>query len=118
MFGQYDEGEDIKQGINDLASNKHYIISFDKIDPSLVFFHEGDGQMFSIITNKTKKDAEYKEMLQLINIQSIGNLVTELPDYKKFNQSEFIKSLEINYCLNLYKETKDNDIKLLLENTF
>ena len=38
--------------------------------------------------------------------------------FKKFNQSEFIKSLEINYCLNLYKETKDNEIKLLLENTF
>ena len=38
--------------------------------------------------------------------------------FRKFNQSEFMKSLEINYCLNLYKETKDNDIKLLLENTF
>ena len=38
--------------------------------------------------------------------------------FRKFNQSEFMKSLEINYCLNLYKETKDNEIKLLLENTF
>jgi hypothetical protein len=38
--------------------------------------------------------------------------------FRKFNQSEFIKSLEINYCMNLYKETNDNEIKLLLENKF
>ena len=38
--------------------------------------------------------------------------------FKKFNQSEFIKSLEINYCMNLYKETNDNEIKLLFDNNF
>lgn len=38
--------------------------------------------------------------------------------FKKFNQGEFIKSLEINYCMNVYKETKDNEIKLLLDNKF
>lgn len=38
--------------------------------------------------------------------------------FKKSNQGEFIKSLEINYCMNAYKETKDNEIKLLLDNKF
>ena len=38
--------------------------------------------------------------------------------FRKFNQSEFIKSLEINYCMNLYKETNDNEIKLLFDNNF
>jgi len=38
--------------------------------------------------------------------------------FRNISQVEFIKSLEINYCMNLYNETKDNEIKLLLENKF
>ena len=96
MFGQYDEGEDIKQGINDLASNKHYIISFDKIDPSLVFFHEGDGQMFSIITNKNPNDDEYKKFLNLKNCQITKKEEkhTKLPNYKEYKQVDFLRELK------------------------
>lgn len=38
--------------------------------------------------------------------------------FRKINQVEFLRSLENNYCMNLYKETNDNEIKLLLENKF
>ena len=55
LFGQYEEEKDNQNAINNLANNKHEVVSFDKIDPSLVFFHEGDGQLFSIITNKNPK---------------------------------------------------------------
>ena len=41
--------------MNDLANDRHTVISFDQIDPSLLFFHEGDGESFSIITNKKKR---------------------------------------------------------------
>ena len=55
LCGIYDEGKDINNAINDLANAQHEVISFDKIDPSLLFFHEGDGESFSIITNKKSK---------------------------------------------------------------
>ena len=58
-FGQYDENEDIGKAIKSLAKNEHFKISFDNLDSSLVFFHEGSGEMFSIITNKNTK---YEEM--------------------------------------------------------
>ena len=110
-YGIYNENQDLEKAINNLAKEVTDVISYDKINPSLVFFHEKSSPLFSIITNKTKKDAEYKEMLQLINIQSIGNLVTELPDYKKFNQSEFLN--ELKNILNI----GENQLKILEEIT-
>ena len=38
--------------------------------------------------------------------------------FKKLNQIKLLKEMEINFCLNLYKKTKDNEIKLILENKF
>jgi hypothetical protein len=38
--------------------------------------------------------------------------------FKKYEQFPSLKKLEIEYCIGLYKKTKDNDIKLLLENQF
>ena len=97
LFGQYNEGEDINQAINNLANDQHEVISFDKIDPSLLFFHEGDGQLFSIITNKNKSDQEYKDLLAIKNSQSFDekNMITELPDYKdeKFTKEKFLEEL-------------------------
>jgi hypothetical protein len=50
VFGQYDENKYIDSGLKDMAEDEHFIISFDKIDPSLLFFHEGNGEQFSFIT--------------------------------------------------------------------
>jgi hypothetical protein len=41
LFGQYDEGKDINKAVNDLAKCNHEVISYEKIVPSLLFFHEG-----------------------------------------------------------------------------
>ena len=38
--------------------------------------------------------------------------------FKKFNHSQLLKELEINFCKELYKKTNDNEIKLLMENKF
>ena len=96
MFGQYNEGEDIKNGIDNLANDEHYIISFDKINPSLVFFHEGDGQMFSIITNSNPEDEEYHKFLDLKNCQITGNekKYTQLSNYKEYEQTDFLRELK------------------------
>ena len=97
ITGKYDEDEDINNAVKDLAINeKKDIISFDKIDPSLLFFHEGEGQLFSIITNKNKSDKEYKDLLDLQNSQAITkkDIIPELPNYKKFTQKQFLEELK------------------------
>ena len=38
--------------------------------------------------------------------------------FKKYKQLPLLKELENNYCYNLYKNTNDSNIKLLLENKF
>lgn len=51
----------------------------------------------------------------------VNNLCKRMSFYyyfKKLNQIKLIKEMEINFCLNLYKNTKDNEIKLILENKF
>ena len=47
--GEYKEEEQEEVAIKAL-SNLQEIINFDKIKPSLIFFHEGEGQEFSIIS--------------------------------------------------------------------
>jgi hypothetical protein len=65
-FGIYEEKKDLEKAINKLAKDVEDVVSYDKIDPSLVFFHENTSELFSIITNKAKDDEEYKELLNLI----------------------------------------------------
>jgi len=97
ITGKYDEDEDINNAVQNLAINeKKEIISFNKIDPSLLFFHEGEGQLFSIITNKNKSDKEYKDLLDLQNSQAIKkkDFISELPNYRKYTQKQFLKELK------------------------
>ena len=68
LFGQYDEGEDIKNAIDNLSKNKSGKFSFEKVDSSLLFFHEGNKGGFSILTNKDSKDKEYINLLNLYNL--------------------------------------------------
>jgi len=69
LFGQYDESKDINKFINDLAKHQLKYLSFEKIDPSILFFHEGDRPLLSFITNKGKSDQEYKDLLAIKNSQ-------------------------------------------------
>ena len=120
LFGQYDEGNDINQAINNLANDQHEVISFDQIDPSLLFFHEGEGQLFSIITNKDKSDQEYKDLLAIKNSQAFTkkDLINEFPDYKKFGQKQFLEELkEILDIKNPVEKRTDNELISLEEIT-
>ena len=124
--GQYDEEKENLEAIKALSTQEEPI-SFKKIKPSLIFFHEGEGQGFSIISTCNKEEPEYKDLLNLRNSQiriinylkenSIQNdkeyepqeLYKELNDYyNKFNQKDFLKELkEILDIKNpLYKEEK------------
>ena len=116
---QYNEGEDIKKAINDLAKNdKKEVVSFDKIDNSLLFFYEGEGQSFSVITNKPKNDQEYKDLLKLKNSQVMNkkDLLKELPNYKGYSQKQFLEELkEILEIKNPVEKDTKNPLKSLEE---
>jgi len=96
QFGIYDEEKDLNNAINNLSKDVKDVISFDKIDPSLIFFHEGKSESFSIITNKPKNDPEYKNMLALKNSQFEYGVkgFSELTNYLKNDQEKFLTELK------------------------
>ena len=99
----------------DMFPNENFI-SFDIIEPSLLFFHEGDGQLFSIITNKNKFVQEYNDLLSIKNSQTYtqNEIKHELPNYKKYNQIQFLQELKEILDINnpIEKGTDSNKISL------
>ena len=51
LFGQYDEGKDIKNAIDNLAKNKSGVFSFEKISIPLLFFFEQNHNYFKLYKN-------------------------------------------------------------------
>ena len=119
ITGQYNEEQDINDAINNLAlnNNNKNIVSFDKIDPSLLFFHEGEGQSFSIITNKNKTDKEYIDLLALQNSQARikKDLLKELPNYKNYTQKQFLEELKAILDIKNPVEKNSSDKRKSLE---
>jgi midasin (ATPase involved in ribosome maturation) len=119
-FRMYDEKRDVNKAINNLARDVKDVISFDKIDPSLVFFHEKNSQFFSIITNKSRNDKEYQALLNLKNSQFEVNQAgfQALPNYKIYKQIDFLKELkEILFINNPVEKDQKSEKKSLEEIT-
>ena len=94
-FNKYDEEKDIKDAVEKLSNAKHREISFKEIDPSLIFFHEGSRDSFSIITNKKETDQEYIDLCDLWNFNNPYKR-EDLPHYnddKIFTNKKFLKEL-------------------------
>ena len=96
--GIYDVAEQEKVAIDVLSIQDKEMIEFSKIDPSLIFFHENQGQEFSIISASEPKDEEYKNLLKLVRVPALikrefnknnGNdekveIPEKLKDYRNF----------------------------------
>ena len=95
FFGSYNENLDLDSAMKKLAENEHEVVSFNKIDPSLLFFHEGNGEGFSIITKKEKGDDEYEQLLHLMNCQARGQDRYEIPNYKECKPEKFLEKLRM-----------------------
>ena len=93
-FGEYKEEEYIDLAMKSLAGNKHDVVSYANINPSLLFFHEGEGQGFSFITNQIKGD-EYDILIKLKNYQK-RNSDQEyiIPNYKDYTPKQFLSELK------------------------
>jgi hypothetical protein len=88
-----------EEALLSLAKDKKEIFSFEKINPSLVFFNK-DGQSLSIITNASKTDNEYNDLMSLWNSQNYGNQdKRELINYKNLSHEEFLNEIKILFSL-------------------
>jgi energy-coupling factor transporter ATP-binding protein EcfA2 len=113
--GEYKEDKQEEVAIQAL-SNLQEIINFDKIKPSLIFFHEGEGQEFSIITTNKPEDQEYKDLLELrrtpVILQNLVQTKKEkvpenLNNYISFKHKDFLK--EIREILNIKNPIYNSD---------
>lgn len=75
-------------------------------------------RFFNNINIGYNDDYKYQSKNLIYIVNNLCRRMSFFNYFRKFNQGEFIKSLEINYCMNVYKKTKDNEIKLLLDNKF
>ena len=93
-----------------LDSDNHCKISYDTMKSSLILFHEGNKQSFSIITNKKQMDKEFFLLLELNSCQRKGNekYNNHLIDYKSktFQQKDFIR--ELKEILNINNPLRDD----------
>ena len=131
--GNYDENEQDDVAIKALSGAQE-IISFDKIKPSLIFFHEGQGQDFSIICTCDKTEQEYKELYELKSTPVIvqneiykyygqdqrDEIPKELNNYRKFKHTMFFKELKDildlkNTIFNSDKNDKNKEYKSIEE---
>ena len=121
--GNYDEDKQEEVAIKAL-SNPGDIISCDKIDPALVFFHEGEGQEFTIITKENPNKDEYNNLLQLrktfVDLQNqtylafnqpdkVEELPKELKRYSKFKHKQFLEEMKSILSLKNKVYTKDKE---------
>ena len=126
--GNYNEDKQDEIAIKALCDNLE-IISFDKIKPSLIFFHEGGTELFSIISSCNKNEKEYKDLLELKTIPVIienefykSNGMTkreeipkELNNYNKFTHKMLLKEIKEILGLNnpVFNSEKNEENKNL-----
>ena len=102
----YDEDKIIDIAIRSLSFSYEVIISFDKIKPSFIFFHEGCGQNFSILSTYSPYEKEYNDLLELRTIPVIIQntfyrikkekleIPKELDNYRKFTSEMFYREIK------------------------
>ena len=118
ILGNIDEIKYMDKNNNDLSKEIHQIV--DKNDLSLFFFHEGDGQSFSIITNKSSKDKEYIDLLSLKNIAvfSKKDMIDKLPNYNNYTQVQFLQELKEIFNVRNPVSKKEITYNISLEEIF
>ena len=93
--GIYEENKYTKKGIKSLSNDLHRIISFNQKELSFLFFHEGNGQRFSFISNKRSNSPDYIALFNLMNLEHINKtFYSNIPDYNNYTSMEFLYKLK------------------------
>ena len=82
------------------------------------YFKSSEKSRFFNNNNENDSYSSYESQNLIFIVNNICKRLSFFNYFKKNNLSELLKALEINFCKDLYKKTKDNEIKLLLENKF
>ena len=92
-----------EEAMNQLVEDKHYVVSFNTINTTLIFFHEGINESFSVITNKNENDEEYQNFLTLKNCQEYNEAqkLKCLPKYDDENYSKKDFLIELKSILDV-----------------
>ena len=134
QHGKYNENDQNVKAFEALQYQKE-IISCSSIKPALVFFHEGGGQEFSIITNDQPNSKEYNNLLDIRKIpvmiqnqyyknekkeEKIEELPKKLKNYNVLEHKNFLteikKILNINNPIdNEHKDPEHPEIKSIEE---
>ena len=85
------EGGSDEKAINLLTDNKD-IVSYDKINPSLIFLND-DGQSMTIICTMDKNTTEYKKLYALYNSMNYG-AKKPLINYKTLGRIEYLTQIK------------------------
>ena len=101
LFGQYDEGKDILNAINDLSEKKNNGFSFNNLSSPILFFHEENKDEkkesndiignFSIISNKNYED---KGLLQLNKIYKKQYKKDCIINFENYKQNDYLLQLK------------------------
>ena len=100
------EGNSDEKIMNLLTDNKD-IVSYDKINPSLIFLND-DGQSMTIICTMEKNTTEYKKLYSLYNSMNFQGS-KPLINYKTLGRIEYLT--EIKHVLDLKNEI-DKDFEI------
>ena len=112
IFGKYDEGKDIENAINDLSKNQeNKEFSFKNLNSSILFFHEGENNDFSIITKIDNNNPEHKILIKLNEIYKKKYKRDFLITFKKFTQKDYLTELKVLLNLDNPVLTKDKNEK-------
>ena len=125
IMGNIDNKQAVEEGLNALANEKlkQEIFSFNKIDPSLVFFSK-DGSSYSIISDNDKNKNNYnalkllwnsqnaelfnlareggKKIKDIINVKNLENM-KDLTNYKNMTHKNFLQEIQNIFSLEEFK---------------
>ena len=98
IFGEYNEGQDITNAIEDLSRiKKDKEFSFKNLNSPIIFFHEKNGDNdsgnFSIIT-KINKNPEYENLLKLNSLYKKKYKSDCLITFKNYQQKDYLAKLK------------------------
>ena len=91
--------DNVKLSLNiNNINNDNNFISFDKLNQTLFYVHEGFQDLFTIITNKAPEDEEYKKFLQLQNFIKV-KILKSYHNYKLYKHEDFLKEIKDIFAL-------------------
>ena len=93
-------------------------IDFNNNNTPFDYFKSHEKSRFFNNNNENDSYNSYESQNLTYIVNNICKRMSFFNYFKKYNNSELLKDLEINFCQDLYKKTNDDEIKLLLENKF